>query len=742
MPARGHGTAPKFEGNNPRELRRYFEELDYHFKAASITDTAEKKRFAVRYVDIDTEDSWKLLPAYTDISISYEDFRTAIFKLYPGADEERKWTISDLDFLTGERTRLGIRNKEDLGDYHRKFLAITGFLVSKLRMSENEVKRAFVRGFPVELWSRILSRLQMRNPNNHPDDPWAVQDVYDAAEFILHGSTSTYAMNVSSPYPSSSTTPQPPTTSDGALKKEELLQIIEAFSQSIAKAIAPARQSNASTSAKKGKCFYCEGDHFHKECALLQEHIDKGICKKNDEGKVVLPNGSYVARAVAGNNMAERILTWHRENGTSSSAMFFGISADQPQSSQSAYILQHSNNNRIQELEREIYLLRSRKVMEAVEIPRRTRQQDKAPESTPSQPPPPVASTSQKPSSASNPPPTVAKAAEPTHPFAAIPENSYVPPHERNFAAKPQAKDFAYRTTAPIQSPGIVNDVFNKTMKARYVTLSPEEIMSIAPDVRSKVRELITPRRTVPKPAEATYNAIEDDELLNIEYPTAPTSAHIEEVVEAPMSPDLPSNDVQPPEGSFIVSDPLEQYLQSLAPDEIPKQLVVAKDSHSLRSVHMRVNFRDTLECVLDNGCQIVSMSEAAAFHLHISYDPTIYLNMESANGTLNRTLGLARNVHCKIGNINLYFQIHIIRNPAYDILLGRPFDVLTGSTIHNYTDGNQTITINCPNSKYTSTIPTFPRSRPRFITAKPPPKLAVVEDDVDEQQGFRNSMN
>jgi hypothetical protein len=160
MPGRGQSTAPKFEGNNPRELCRYFEELDYLFTVSSITDDGDKKKFAVRYVDIDTEDSWRLLPEYTNAATDYATFRTVIYKLYPGADEECKWTISDLDFLPGVRTRVGIRNKEDLGYYHRKFLAITGFLVSKRRMSDNEVKRAFVRGFPVVL---CLARLQARS---------------------------------------------------------------------------------------------------------------------------------------------------------------------------------------------------------------------------------------------------------------------------------------------------------------------------------------------------------------------------------------------------------------------------------------------------------------------------------------------------------------------------------------------------------------------------------------------------
>jgi len=67
---------------------------------------------------------------------------------------------------------------------------------------------------------------------------------------------------------------------------------------------------------------------------------------------------------------------------------------------------------------------------------------------------------------------------------------------------------------------------------------------------------------------------------------------------------------------------------------------------------------------------------------------------MQSANRTVERTLGLARNVPFSFGAITIYLQVHVIKDPAYKVLLGRPFDVLTGSIVVNSTDGGQTVTI------------------------------------------------
>ncbi len=62
--------------------------------------------------------------------------------------------------------------------------------------------------------------------------------------------------------------------------------------------------------------------------------------------------------------------------------------------------------------------------------------------------------------------------------------------------------------------------------------------------------------------------------------------------------------------------------------------------------------------------------------------------------------------LHFLFGDITLYLQVHVIWQSAYDILLGRPFDTLTQSIVHNYADENQTITIHDPNTGKTATIP------------------------------------
>src|SRR6202790_4911900 len=107
MPSYRHHTAPKFMEDQPRELKRFFEELANLFGPANITTDSEKKSQTVRYVEVDTADMWRSLPEFSNEETSYEDWKKKVVSLYPGASEEKRWSIADLDKVIGERARIG-----------------------------------------------------------------------------------------------------------------------------------------------------------------------------------------------------------------------------------------------------------------------------------------------------------------------------------------------------------------------------------------------------------------------------------------------------------------------------------------------------------------------------------------------------------------------------------------------------------------------------------------------------------
>ena len=99
------------------------------------------------------------------------------------------------------------------------------------------------------------------------------------------------------------------------------------------------------------------------------------------------------------------------------------------------------------------------------------------------------------------------------------------------------------------------------------------------------------------------------------------------------------------PKGSIVFNDPVAQYLQELDPSEKPKQIYIAKESHALQTVFPIINKMGQIESLLDGGSQIIAMDVEVAKKLAISWDPDIKIQMQSANRTIEQTLGLARNV-------------------------------------------------------------------------------------------------
>jgi hypothetical protein len=74
MPHRFEKSAPRFDPTNPRSLRRYFADLDDLFIQHNVSDDQQKKRHATKYLDIEAEDFWRVIPEYKPPA-SFETFR-------------------------------------------------------------------------------------------------------------------------------------------------------------------------------------------------------------------------------------------------------------------------------------------------------------------------------------------------------------------------------------------------------------------------------------------------------------------------------------------------------------------------------------------------------------------------------------------------------------------------------------------------------------------------------------------
>jgi hypothetical protein len=109
---------------------------------------------------------------------------------------------------------------------------------------------------------------------------------------VLHGTPSTIGLMSVLTTSAAAKTMTNTSTNNEAIKKEDLAAMFESFIKVFqqqttdAKALRPSQPRGMNT----GECMFCSLLHYICDCATAQEYIKGGKCKRNDKGKVVLPN--------------------------------------------------------------------------------------------------------------------------------------------------------------------------------------------------------------------------------------------------------------------------------------------------------------------------------------------------------------------------------------------------------------------------------------------------------------------
>ncbi|TEB25340.1 hypothetical protein FA13DRAFT_1637495 [Coprinellus micaceus] len=273
----------------------------------------------------------------------------------------------------------------------------------------------------------------------------------------------------------------------------------------------------------------------------------------------------------------------------------------------------------------------------------------------------------------------------------------------------------AFKRQAPIEEEESARRILEELLNAKFTT-SLKDLASISPQAREYLCKMITKKKVAiePKTSDLEYQLLALIDLMTAEKQDRVLQMSYLDVDELPAAQFFVSAGLEGvPDGSLVARDPVEQYLNSLDEGEEPRPLVVARESVALRTVYPKINGPQKAEVLLDTGSQICSMDSDVVRNLGLTWDPDIVINLQSTNRTIEKTLGLARNMEFDFGGVIGYLQLHIIRRLAYQVLLGRPFDVTVSSEVANKTNGDQTITIRDPNTGKKMTLPTYPRGKP-----------------------------
>lgn len=490
MPSRSHHSAPKFDGK-PASLSIFIDEIELLAGSSGLSNK-QTIEWTIRYAPSDERELWQLQNSVG--TEDWEQFKKEIFDLYPGSTGERKYSIANLAKLVEKQTFSNITNAEEFGTYRRAFLAIATYLKNKARLSDREISLYFLQGLDTAIRTKVQEQLRAENPKHHTDDPFTLAEISSAALFVLSCNHS----NITSP----TMTPEIPI-------KKETFDMTQGFGNINISAIATevARQlsmqlnntshgqncqhttENGSVTRQKNcNCIFCSDPaHFVGGCPDADGYCKKGLCKKNNEGQIVLPNGDRIlSKNIPGRNLKERIDNWHKSNTNNTvSTNYIGS-----KEIGAGYVW-------ITEEKGEEPILPTKREEEELEVLENL-----------------VASTQKKIDTTRKRMENGRTTRNNITPQTRTPQDR--PAQSKDVTSSPEPQ---FRYITPIENPDLIKKVAQSTLDVP-ITLSSRELLSISPDVRKYIKEQITTKRVT---TSALIEATEEENSGRILLSSVPT---------------------------------------------------------------------------------------------------------------------------------------------------------------------------------------------------------------------------
>ncbi|PPQ71592.1 hypothetical protein CVT25_007902 [Psilocybe cyanescens] len=666
MPGRNHHSAPKFD-RAPASLVRFLDEVHRLGANCSLSEQ-ETIDHALAYAPTEDYDLWALQPVAS--GGNWAAFKAAMIGLYPGASGNRKYSVNDLQNLIEEQASVPMKTQNQFGEYYRAFLKISMFLKAKDRLTDREISNMFFQGFPLEFRREVREQLRLQNPQHHPDDPWSLDEISEAAIFVLSRHPSGGSISGGSTQHAMSSNKQLTVKQEvfdvaslgKAFNNVSLIEAVAVLMQKMNQGTAPAPSGNVQQPAqnifpRNNDCTFCsEPTHYMSSCASLMDYLKKGWCKRElPTYQVSLPDGSRVSgRTALGRNLKEKIDNWRQLNPSNSGIPSVSANVVEIQDAGSTSQIEEIYDDAPEDIHPKP-TQRDQEELEMLET---------------------LAMSTQKKLDESRKKMGIAMANGPTTrskgkgKLVDIPGRSTIagPVTPVSTTTTEPSPAPQYRYVTPIEDSRIVDAVVKRGLSAT-VTLTTQELLAISPEVRKQIKEQIQTKRLTS--SGSAFNMI----MVSAEASVVP-----------------------------------KHHSQGRTLPDRNDGLVVAKHVEDLRAIDVLLEGRITVEALMDDGCQIVALRKNLWERLGLPIRSDHQMQMVSANATTSRTVGLLHDLKIVIGGYEFYLQVQVVDDAPYEMLLGRPFLTLTQASVQHFTNGDSHVTLVDPNTCAVITVPTRAR--------------------------------
>jgi len=316
MPRRATDKAPKFDGKD-KSLLIFIDDYEDLVDQAQLQN-ADRIKGLIKYVPTKDRSLWAGIPEAN--AGDYATFIMAVKDMYPGCESDKCYTVNDLQTVSRNRSCKPMTSVEAEGEYYREFTKVSIPLTAKDHVGKAELNRLYLEGFPSDVQQQICTRMMIKFPDHHPEDPYPIKDVRAAACFLLLGNSLVVplptSMQVQGPSPSPRNialqAPIYQQPMGGAVVKQEC------------------HVSQSGTYSMQG-CMFCGSkEHYLSCCRNKIVYIEASKCKVNKHTqKLVLPDGRWIPGKPQEGLLKERLDCYHTNQQANealpSSSMTAGI---------------------------------------------------------------------------------------------------------------------------------------------------------------------------------------------------------------------------------------------------------------------------------------------------------------------------------------------------------------------------------------------------------------------------------
>ena len=156
-----------------------------------------------------------------------------------------------------------MRSLQDISEFHLQFITISTYLLANSLVSARELSQSYLRVFDDSFQTRIVMRLNILLPHHNPALPHTIDDLYNAAKWVLQGAPATIGLTTATP--TYATTTPTVTNESGFVKTEQLGSFLNDFKKSIVDAITISRTrptNSVSIPSRTAKCLF-DGCELH-----------------------------------------------------------------------------------------------------------------------------------------------------------------------------------------------------------------------------------------------------------------------------------------------------------------------------------------------------------------------------------------------------------------------------------------------------------------------------------------------